>query len=193
MKRLLFLLVLITIVTLNFHFAFAHAGHIDFANLPTLEPTVNADQTKTIIVNQFKFTWKIEGNTNLTCVISTPTKGYLGVGFDPIKPPMKGANIIIGYIDDKGKLSIRDDFGNAKDDHVSDEEKGGKNNIINAAGIQVDGITTIQFTIPLDSGDQYDTVLKPGELHTLIFARGPIASFTKKHKKSEAAAVKVRL
>ena len=78
----------------------------------------------------------------------------------------------------KGTLSnlllalARDDFGVANTRHDADTNNGGVSNLSNVEGEEVDGVTTIRFTIPLDSGDELDRVLTPGNKHKMLAAHG---------------------
>ena len=135
---------------------------------------------KKVTAKDITFEWKIEGK-NLHVKLRAPTLGWIGVGFNPTKI-MKDANIIIAYVKD-GKIFIRDDFGTKEKRHTSDIELGGQDNIINAKGTEENGITSIEFSIPFDSGDIYDQKLIPGNEYKILLAMGEEDSFTKKHKK----------
>ncbi len=114
--------------------------------------------------------WMVDGDM-LRLRLAARTTGWLAVGFEPTKQ-MKDANIIVGYVAD-GKVFVRDDFGIANVRHAPDVEHGGRRNIFDVEGEEVDGVTTIRFAIPLDSGDPLDKVLKPGSTYKLIASRGP--------------------
>jgi len=148
--------------------------------LLTLEIFAQTDSFKKVTVKNITFEWKVEGK-NLHVKLRAKTLGWIGVGFNPTKI-MKDANIIIAYVKD-GKVTIRDDFGTKEKRHASDIELGGQDNILNAKGTEENGATSIEFSIPLDSGDIYDQKLIPGKEYKIMFAMGEEDSFTKKHKK----------
>ena len=50
---------------------------------------------------------------------------------------------------------------------------GGKNNLSDTSGTEVNGLTTIHFKMPLDSGDGNDRRLTEGVATTIILAHGP--------------------
>jgi len=114
--------------------------------------------------------WMVEGEM-LHIQAMTRFTGWVAVGFDPSRM-MKGANIIIGYVEN-GEVFLRDDFGVANIQHDADTNNGGVSNLSDVEGEEVDGVTTIRFTIPLDSGDELDRVLTPGNTHKLLAAHGP--------------------
>lgn len=114
--------------------------------------------------------WMVDGDM-LHIQAMTKHTGWVAVGFDSSRQ-MKDANIIIGYVEN-GEVFLRDDFGVANTRHDTDTNNGGVSNLSNIEGEEVDGVTTIRFTIPLDSGDELDRVLTPGNTHKMLAAHGP--------------------
>lgn len=121
-----------------------------------------------------KLQWKVEGS-NLDVILSAPTTGWVAVGFDPSNR-MQGANIILGKVDN-GIPEVRDDFGSAPTDHTDDDSQDATIN----GGAEVDGITTIRFSIPLDSEDSNDKPLVEGESYKVILSYGSNDDFDQKH------------
>jgi len=125
------------------------------------------------------FSWTIQGD-EIHVQLSAKTEGWVAVGFDPIDA-MEGANIIIGAVKD-GQVKIEDHFGDRKRGHTNDEELGGKNNVKNPAGTEEKGVTTISFTIPLNSGDKYDKPIPVDGKGKVMLAYGAGAdSFKNRH------------
>ena len=120
-------------------------------------------------IKNIQFSWTIEGDL-IHVQLSAKTTGWVGIGFDPEKA-MSGANIIIGAVK-KGNFKVEDHYGNRKRGHDNDEKLGGKNNVINPSGSEKDGVTTISFTLPLDTGDKYDKPIKPEGTSLVMFAYG---------------------
>jgi hypothetical protein len=117
--------------------------------------------------------WRHDGEM-LYAAISAPTEGWISVGFDP-ENRMQGANFIFGYVSD-GAATLADMFGVAPagaGSHPADEELGGTNDVQDWGGSEADGVTVIEFSIPLDSGDEYDRPLSPGSTYTVLLAFGP--------------------
>jgi hypothetical protein len=108
---------------------------------------------------------------NLHVQLTTESTGWVAVGFEPSRQ-MKDANIIIGYVAD-GEVVLRDDYGVANTRHDAGTNIGGEDNLSDVEGSEVDGVTTIRFTIPLDSGDEFDKVLSAGTTYKMIASRGP--------------------
>jgi len=127
------------------------------------------DYQHTLKVKNMTFSWTIEGE-QIHVLLSAKTTGWVGIGFDPEKA-MQGANIIIGAVK-KGKARVEDHYGNKKRGHTSDKKLGGKNDVLNSGGSEEDGITTITFTLPLDTGDKYDKPIDPKATSKVMLAYG---------------------
>lgn len=113
--------------------------------------------------------WKIEGD-KIHVKLAAKTTGWVAIGFDPEKA-MQGANIVIGAVK-KGKVRIEDHYGDRKRNHKSDEKLGGKNHVLNPKGMEKDGVTTISFTLPLDSGEKWDKPIDPSKTSRIMLAFG---------------------
>jgi hypothetical protein len=137
--------------------------------------------TSSVAVKDFVFEYRIDGG-NLVGKLTYPTTGWVAVGFKPTKK-MQGANIIIGSADGK-ESTVADHFGTGPVSHKPDDQIGGSNNLIEASCSESDGVTTMWFTIPLDSGDEKDVKLVKGETIKVIFAAGKKDGFGLKHVKT---------
>lgn len=120
-------------------------------------------------VKDMTFSWTIEGD-KIHVQLSAATAGWVAVGFDP-ENAMEGANIIIGAVKD-GKVRIEDHYGDRKRGHTSDEDLGGKNDVLDPAGSEENGVTTISFTLPLDTGGKYDKPIHPEGKSRVMLAYG---------------------
>jgi hypothetical protein len=123
----------------------------------TFEPSTNIDI--------YWYNDEVYLNTGLR----SPGLGWVAIAFEPNAPFHKGANIIIGYVKND-QLFIEDHYGTASTSHNSDVALGGTNNILESAGNESEGKTTIEFKIPLNSGDLLDTVLEPNTDFTVMVA-----------------------
>lgn len=139
-----------------------------------------ADYQHSLDIEKMNFSWSVSGD-HLAIKLSAPTTGWVAVGFNPTNK-MKDADIIIGYVK-KGEVKILDEFGMAATQHKSDSIIGGTDNVTVVGGTEADGATTIEFTIPLNSGDAKDTVIDPAVDTVVIVGYGPDKdSFRMKHK-----------
>lgn len=130
---------------------------------------------------KMNFDWTVDGET-LAVKLSAPTTSWVAIGFNPTKK-MKDADIIIGYVK-KGKVKIADEFGTGTTQHKSDKKIGGADNVTVVGGSEENGVTTIEFTIPLNSGDAKDHAIDPAADTKVIWAYGEGRdSFRVGHKK----------
>ena len=153
---------------------------ITSAQNPAEEKTLppNAAE-KTVTVKKFTFTWHCD-SVDLIGRVAYPTKGWVAAGFNPVKV-MQGANIIMGCVTDKGETILSDQFGVEMYKHKPDDAIGGVNNITKGSVTEVDGVTTVSFTIPLKSGDARDVELTAGTEVTVIFSESSKDNITRRH------------
>lgn len=111
---------------------------------------------------------------SLLISISAPTTGWVSVGFEPSRV-MKDADIYIGYVQD-GEVFLRDDFGTGNTSHAPDTSLGGESSFTGLSGTEADGVTSITFTIPRNSGDSFDKVLAAGGSYKVLLGYGPDGS-----------------
>jgi sugar lactone lactonase YvrE len=118
------------------------------------------------------FHWATDGEF-LYGALAADTEGWVAVGFRP-ETRMQGANFVYGYVVD-GEATVYDMFGVqpvGAGSHPPDTEIGGTDNIVTAAGQEMDGQTVIEFQIPLETDDENDKSLTVGETHEIILAHG---------------------
>ncbi|MFQ5712040.1 MAG: DOMON domain-containing protein [Candidatus Geothermarchaeales archaeon] len=111
--------------------------------------------------------WEHDG-VNMYVGLVSPGTGWVGIGFGPSGIGMDGANMVIGYVKE-GKLDIKDVIGVGYK-HYSDVSRGGRDDVIDAAGAEGGGKTTLEFVFPLDSGDSLDHSFKPGGTYGFFLA-----------------------
>jgi len=146
-----------------------------------------ADYDHTVEAKDITFSWKVEGD-KLAGKVSAKTEGWVGVGFNPSNK-MKDANFILGYVKD-GKVTIEDDYGATSTSHKTDDSQGGSSDVTQVSGSENDGVTTIEFVIPLNSGDEKDEKLEVNGDTVLLLAYGAGRdSFRMKHKYRTAMTV----
>jgi len=122
-----------------------------------------------IDLNKMTFSWSIQGE-QLHVKLTAGTKGWVGIGFNPSQQ-MKDADYILGYVKN-GKVSVTDAFGVRVKEHIDDTAMQGVNNVANVSGSESGGVTTIEFSIPLHSGDKADSRLKTNATVTVLLAFG---------------------
>jgi len=135
---------------------------------PIVDGTIHtAEYAHAMEAGGFRVYWSNDANV-LRVGLFCPVTGYVAIGIDPDRR-MQGANFILGAVHN-GQLVIRDDYGTGTLSHAADVDRGGTDDILAAAGRELNGQTTIEFIIPLDSGDPYDKPLVPGETYDVLIA-----------------------
>jgi hypothetical protein len=131
----------------------------------------SAPEFKSATFRDWELEWRVEGE-NLAVRISYPGTGWVALGFEPSRM-MQDADIVIGYVSDDGEVTMTDQYGTGTTAHQLDSELGGSDDLTQVQGSEAEGRTTLSFVKPLDSGDEYDKALTPGEQYQVIVARGP--------------------
>ena len=123
----------------------------------------------TVTAMDMELSWRVVG-PDLEVKVSAPTTGWVAVGFDPSRM-MRDANILIGYVSGTATV-VTDQFGASTVTHRPDTDLGGTEDITVLGGTEAAGRTELHFTIPLDSGDDRDRPLVPGQEYRVILAYG---------------------
>jgi hypothetical protein len=139
----------------------------------TIDGTVNPGEYPGLVTSVgVSLYFRVEGD-DLVAALTAPTTGWVSVGFDP-EDGMAGADYVFGYVAE-GETVAYDMYGTkpgGPDSHPPDTDLGGTDDLLELAGSEVDGTTTIEFRIPLDSGDAYDKPLGPGQTYVVLLAMG---------------------
>jgi hypothetical protein len=155
-------------------------GMVFSCNKKSTEPVVNpggdgtaTGTTETVAGVTFK--WKINGG-NLDCEVSAQTAGWVAVGFNSTAS-MSGADFIVGYVTGASAVTVRDEHGTGHT-HALDAVQ---HILSGATGTESGGVTTIKFSIPLNSGDADDFALTKGASVVVLFAYGTTDNPTLQH------------
>ncbi len=131
----------------------------------------------------YELFWSIDESL-VYIAMSARTTGWVAVGFDPITL-MENADIVFGWVDGSGTAFTLDTFATGPyGPHPPDEELGGMQDIVQFAGIERDGITTIEFTRSIETGDVYDKPIQVDEGVTIIWSYSESDEYTVSHVKS---------
>ena len=154
------------------------------------QPPDDGGSAGTASVDDVRLDWILEGS-DITVTVSAPTDGWIAVGFEPAMA-MKDADIIIGYVSE-GEAFLRDDWGDGPTSHKPDVELGGTDDLTAVSGTESEGSTTLTFTIPLNSGDEYDRALAAGTTVKVILAygRGGADDYTSHHAWAETIEIEL--
>jgi len=155
-------------------------------------PSGNEEGWNEYTVDGVTLEWMVNDTTSTLHVrITAPTSGWVAVGFDP-ESFMLDANLIIGYVTGND-TELRDDWGTGQVSHSADTALGGTDDATLVEGLETDTHTEIEFSIPLDSGDDYDKVLVEGTTYAVILAYGPDGAddFTTQHEYVKAISIEI--
>ncbi len=109
-----------------------------------------------------------------------PDRGWVAVGLGGEGPMMKGADILITYVDSEG-LHLQDNFANDFVSHTADAKLGGRDDILESAGAESEQGTVVELRRKLDTGDPFDQAIVPGKMRVLL-AHSDSDDFTSYHK-----------
>lgn len=147
-----------------------------------ISPSLAQDLTyqHTITVEQMTFQWSLEPEL-IHIKLAAKTTGWVGVGFNPSQA-MKDADFVIGYVKN-GQANVKEQIGSGLNSHMEKVKSGGKDNVTNISGKEENGMTEITFTLPLKSGDKFNTMIDPNGETTVLLAYGAgMKSFLIKHQ-----------
>ena len=133
------------------------------------------------IEENWGFSWRFMGD-EIEFTVSAPTTGWVGIGFNPSRM-MADAHFVLAYVSGD-TVHARDDYGTGRTTHAADVSLGGTDDVRVISGQEANGVTTVVFALPLDSGDAYDVVFTPGETYTVLLAYGANSAnnFTGMHR-----------
>ena len=153
----------------------------------TEEPVVSVGNSVEVEAN-WGFSWEFLAD-EIKFTLTSPNTGWVAIGFNPSRM-MKDADYKIGYVAD-GELIIRDDYGTGNTKHASDDSVGGTQDVRPISGSEENGVTTIVFALPLDSGDQFDVKFVQGESYKVLLAYGADSAdnFTGMHRERSSVDV----
>jgi hypothetical protein len=139
-----------------------------------------ADYDHIIRLSDISFEWRLDAEF-IHIRLAARASGWIAIGFNT-DGWMQGADLIIGYVKN-GKAEVQDHFGIRGVQHIADKRNGGRDDITQAGGKEAGGLTTIWFTIPLDSGDENDHRIDTEGMTSVLLAFGPGRDdFTSRHR-----------
>ncbi len=113
------------------------------------------------------------------------TTGWISIGFDPLEW-MKDADVVMGSVDGK-TVVVEDQYStDSYGPHLPDEDLGGTDDILEFGGQEKDGQTVIEFKRRLDTGDQFDKVISPGQELSIIWSMSDSGNLQGSHNVARA-------
>lgn len=122
---------------------------------------------------------------HLYMALKGKTKGWISIGFDPLEW-MKEADVIMGSVDGN-EVVVEDQYSTeSRGPHLPDEDLGGTDDILEFGGREKDGQTVIEFKRRLDTGDEFDKVISPGQKLSVIWSMSDSANLQASHNVARA-------
>lgn len=156
---------------------------------PAIDGVVaEGDYANTTTIGDVQVWWANDGDS-LTMAIEAPAEGWVGVGLDPDNG-MQGADFKLAAVLDS-ETRVTDAWGAQPTGpgHPPDEELGGTDDIVESAVVTEDGATRFEFRVPLDSGDEYDKPLEPGNTYAIIVAYAGSDDYNAYHSARQAGEI----
>jgi hypothetical protein len=148
------------------------------SSLPTSDGLIYANEYRNSLyelTTGMSLFWQNDA-TSLYVGLVSPGTGWAGVGFSG-RSGKPGSNIILGAVAN-GTVTIQDNYGVTKELHLADRTS----SLLAIGGSEMGGETTLEFVIPLASGDAQDVTLAPGQTVAVILAyQATQDSFTAQH------------
>ncbi len=130
-----------------------------------------------------KLHWRFQGDTGVFA-IEAKTTGWVALGIDP-EQVMNKADMIFGWVTEDGQVNVVDTFATGPNGpHPPDTELGGSADVLEYGGTQRDGVTTIEFSRSLNTGDRYDKEVPREGTLKVIWAYGDSDDFEEFHAKA---------
>ncbi|MFQ5795010.1 MAG: DOMON domain-containing protein [Candidatus Bipolaricaulia bacterium] len=124
----------------------------------------------------------------ITFALEAPTTGWLGIGFTSTGLKKRDADMILGFFhDEDGETDILDAFQQSPiSPPMADTFLGGTDDIESAVAIQTEADTTLEFVRKLNTGDEFDAALTPGQ-QTMLLAYGEQDNLNNYHGQNRVA------
>jgi len=120
-------------------------------------------------IKDMTVSWTLDGD-QVHVELSAKTTGWVSMGIDP-EDAMGGGDIIIGAVKN-GKVRIEDHFADRKRGHSPDDKLGGTSQVMNPAGNEENGVTTISFTRQVTGSEEWDKPIQTSGKTRVMFAFG---------------------
>jgi hypothetical protein len=126
--------------------------------------------------------WTIN-DTKIHFAMTAKTRGWISFGVKP-SMAMKDADMIFGWVDDDGNVSIIDCYStDFYGPHPEDSDLGGTFDILAYGGSEKGGWTTIEFERNISSTDKYDHTFPSSGFFKIIWAIGDKDEFHSLHNR----------
>ena len=188
--ELLTAMALLIVIIFCSGFATAHEEEGD-SDSHRVDGVVESDEYPNYSVfgdGSYELYWRIEDDIIFIGMMAETT-GWVAIGFSPVSLH-KGADIVSGWVDDNGTVSIIDCyFPDMYPPHPHDTSQNGTFDILSYNGTEQANRTVIEFSRMVSTGDELDNDILLNESMEIFWAYGSSDIWTKKHKNAGFAIV----
>ncbi len=140
---------------------------------------------------KFTLHWKVDGE-EIRMAMAGQTVGWVSIGFEP-STGMMDADMVFGWVS-LSDPSIVDAYSTGiYGPHPPDSELGGTDDIRTYGGREIPGLTVMEFTRKLDTGDSFDKAIPRNGTLKFIWAIGFDDSFTSQHASRGSGTIELRV
>ena len=156
---------------------------------PTVDGTIADGEYASTVAHEESGTnmyWTVEGDM-LYFGMTMESSGWTGVGFaqpDDVARGKAGYDQYMFNVVD-GTPTAHDMYQeDARGEPVMDSDVGGADSVAEFAGTYEGEMWTVEFARPLDTGEETDAVIVPGETMLVTFAHGTTMDLDRRHERS---------
>ena len=156
---------------------------------PTIDGTIAEDEYASTVTHEESgaaMYWTVEGDM-LYFGMTMESSGWVGVGFampDDVTRAKAGYDQYMVNVVDGTPMAYDMYQEDARGAPIMDTEAGGNDSLTEFAGTYEGEMWTVEFARPLNTGEETDAVIVPGEPMLLTFATGPIMDLDRRHERS---------
>ena len=156
----------------------AEAGPGEWAPDGIISPGEYA-KNLTLANGRYTVHWKNDAE-DLYMALEGRTNGFVAIGFEPTQA-MKDADMVMGWVSG-GEATVLDLYSTGTyGPHPADESLGGRDDILESGGNESGNRTVIEFWRMMNTSDQYDKSLQPGQIVNIIWSMSSSDSFSVRH------------
>jgi hypothetical protein len=138
----------------------------------------------------FELFWFIEGDT-IQMAVRAQATGYVALGIDP-ESRMKGADMIIGWRTPSGDWEVHDTYALGETGpHPDDTDEGGTFDLNEYEVRESGGVTTMEFTRKLSTGDDLDKEIPTTGEVKFLWATSDDDEFSQYHGRRGTAIIDI--
>lgn len=130
-------------------------------------PQTPSRPMKVIQKNGMTVQWEYK-NSRIFIEMSAPTEGWVTIGFNSSEN-ITGNYLLMGRVVE-GRAEVVEHSTLSPGNYQSFEKLKVKNSVADVAGIEKNGNTTLQFSLPKISGNEYAKNLEQGKEYVLLLA-----------------------